>query len=124
MENQTQTVTSVISAKETVMSFIKALNADDFKAARVYVHDDMKFEGVMGSRNGAAAYFADMEKMRLKYDIKKVFADEDEVCLLYNIQMSGQTIFCCGWYQVEDGRIASFRVVFDPRPILENAGKK
>jgi limonene-1,2-epoxide hydrolase len=122
MKNQTQMVTSVISAKETVLSFIKSLNKDDFKAARVYVHDDLKFEGVLGSRNGADEYITDMEKMRLKYDIKKVFADEDEVCLLYDIQMSGQTIFSCGWYQVEDGKIASFRVVFDPRPLLP--GKK
>lgn len=122
MENEI--VTSVISAKETVLAFIKAMNKEDFKAARVYVHNDMRFQGVLGTRNGAEEYFKDMEKMRLKYDVKKIFFDEDEVCLFYEIQMAGQTIFSCGWYKVEDGKIDSFRVIFDPRPVLDVSGKK
>jgi len=60
-----------------------------------------------------------MEKMRFKYDIKKTFTDEDDVCLLYDINMQGTTIFTCGWYKVQNGKIKSLKVVFDPRPILE-----
>jgi len=33
--------------------------------------------------------------------------------------MSGATLFTCGWYQVEDGKIRSLKVVFDPRPVLD-----
>jgi hypothetical protein len=40
-----------------------------------------------------------MERMRLKYDIKKVFADERDVCLFYHLKISGKTIFGCGWYR-------------------------
>ena len=105
-------------AKETVLSFIKALNEEDFRAARKQVNEDLIFIGVLGTRNGADAYFSDMEKMKLKYEIKKVFSDEDGVCLLYNINMGNVTLFACGWYQLANGKISSFKVVFDPRPLL------
>lgn len=107
------------NAKETVLAFINALNAEDFTAAREYAQEDLTFVGVLGTRNGADAYFADMSRMKLKYDVKKVFVDGDDVCLLYDIAMGDKIIFSCGWYQLINNKINSFRVVFDPRPLLE-----
>ena len=106
------------AAKEIVLACVNALNKEDFNQARTYVTDQFTFKGVLGSRDGADAYFADMERIKLKYDIKKAFADGDDVCLLYDLKMSGSIIFGCGWYHVADGKINSLRVVFDPRPIL------
>ena len=104
--------------RNTVMSFIKHLNDEDFKAARKCVDDDLKFDGVMGSRDGADAYFQDMEKMKFKYHVIKTFADGDDVCLFYDVDMGGTTIFTCGWYRLEHNKIVSLKVVFDPRPLL------
>ena len=115
---------AAVNVKEFVLSFIKALNREDFKAARTYVSDDMKFVGVLGSRDSADAYFKDMERMKLKYHIKKVFADGNDVCLLYDLDMQGRTIFGCGWYHLEFDKINSLLVVFDPRPLLEASEKK
>jgi SnoaL-like protein len=106
------------------LSFIDALNKEDFKTARNFLADDMKFIGVLGTREGADVYIADMEKMKLKYDIQKTFSDNNDVCLFYNINMSGLKIFSCGWYTVEDNKIKLFKVIFDPRPVLEKAPKK
>jgi len=118
----TDTLASV-NAKEIVMACIKALNEEDFKTARKYVANDFSFTGVLGSRNGAEAYFADMEKMKLKYDIKKIFVNENDVCLLYDLTMQGIIIFGCAWYHVEGDKINSLRVIFDPRPVLELGDK-
>lgn len=107
------------SAKEVVLSFIQALNNSDFDAARSHVDDGLVFEGVMGVRNSADEYFKDMKKMKLKYAVQKVFEDSDDVCLWYDITMSGKQIFSAGWYKVEDGKIVSFKVLFDPRPLLD-----
>lgn len=112
-------VYSVGTAKEVVLACIDAINQLDFQLARTYVSPDMQFEGVLGSRDGSEAYFLDMEKMQLKYDVKKVFVDANDVCLLYELDISGKTLFGCGWYHVEDGKIKSLKVVFDPRPLLE-----
>jgi hypothetical protein len=66
------TISSVTTtAKEIVMRFIDALNAEDFKTARMYASDDMKFTGMLGPREGADAYMNNMEKMKLKYKVQK-----------------------------------------------------
>lgn len=111
------------NSKEVVLAFVDALNRSDFQGARKFVSDDLRFVGALGTREGADAYFRDMERMRLEYDIKKSFAEGDDVCLFYDVKMSNVTVFCAGWYQLSDGRIRSFRVVFDPRPVLEAAPK-
>jgi predicted ester cyclase len=111
------------SSKEVVLAFVDALNREDFQTARNCVTDDMKFVGVLGSREGGDAYFRDMKHMRLKYDVKKAFADGDDVCLFYDVTMAGVTVLCAGWYQLSNGKIRSFRVIFDPRAVLEAAEK-
>jgi hypothetical protein len=108
------------SAREVVLACVEAINEENFKLARHYVSNDLSFVGVLGSRQGGDAYFSDMERMRLKYDVKKVFADGQDVCLFYDLAISGTTIFVCAWYQVEDGKISSLKVIFDPRPFLES----
>lgn len=107
------------NAREIVLSCVDALNREDFKAARQYLSDDLSFDGVLGCRRGADAYLMDMKRMRLRYDVKKAFAEADDVCLLYDLAISGTTLFVCGWYQVKLGKIRSLKVVFDPRPLLQ-----
>lgn len=106
------------NSKVVILDFINALNAEDFDLARLQLCDDMTFKGVMGERNGADVYIEDMKKMKLKYDIKKIFTDNQDVCVFYDIEMGGKKIFSCGWYVIEDEKIKTFEVIFDPRPIL------
>lgn len=105
--------------KELVLNFIKLINEEQFNEARKLAHDDMTFKGVLGSRDGADAYFNDMKNMKLKYRIIKAFEEGNDVCVLYDLNMSGLTIFGSGWYQVEQGKVTALKVVFDPRPVLE-----
>lgn len=114
-----ETATSATESAKTVTAFLKALNDEDFKAARELLSDDMKFAGVMGTRDSAGSYIADMEKMKFKYYIKKVFEDGNDVAVFYDIDMGGKTIFCSGWYHLAYGKIKTFKVLFDPRPLME-----
>jgi predicted ester cyclase len=111
-------VETAVNPREIVLAYVEALNREDFQTARQYVANDVSFDGVLGSRQGADAYFEDMERMRLKYDVTKVFADANDVCVLYDVTLSGVRLFTCGWYRVEAGKIRSLKVVFDPRPVL------
>ena len=106
-------------AQEVVLTFIEALNKEDFQTVRACLNDDMVFDGVLGHREGADQYVLDMQQMKFKYHIQKTFVSGNEVCLLYDINMSGKTIFNCGWYHVQCNKIKSLKVVFDPRPLLE-----
>ena len=108
----------VSQEKNVVLTFLDALNNEDFKTVRHYLSDDMVFDGVLGHRNGADIYVDDMSKMKFKYKVLKAFADGEDVVVLYDIDMSGTTIYTAGWYKVRDNKIKSLRVVFDPRPIV------
>ena len=119
--NKTKALQMKISTnepKEVVLRLGKALNDESFQIARRYVSDDMKYVGPFGSRDGAKAYLQEIERFRLKFDIQKIFADDKNVCVLYDITVSGITLFACGWFQVNAGRVSSLRVTFDPRPLL------
>ncbi len=118
MLHDDQDIASTNLAADTVLSCVHAINNEDFDEARTYLDDHMQFSGGLGSRDGGDAYIADMRHMKLKYSIIKLFANRDDVCLLYDLEMNGKTIYCCGWYHVHDGRINMLRVVFDPRPML------
>lgn len=111
MENQ--------KAKNVVLTFIDALNREDFNTAKNCLSEDMTFEGVLGTRSGADIYIEDMKKMKFKYEVKKAVADEADVALLYNIDMGGTFILTAGWYAVSNGKITGIKVIFDPRPVLQ-----
>jgi len=124
MQTAKQQRDHTISAKELVLSFIEALNDENFDSARTYVDDNLVFQGVLGTRNNADDYFKDMKKMKFKYAVQKVFADGNDVCLWYEITMGpGLAILSSGWYRIEDSKISLFKVIFDPRQVLEQ-GKK
>jgi ketosteroid isomerase-like protein len=106
------------TASKSVQAFLGALNDEDFKTAREYVSDDLKFIGVMGSRDGGDTYINGMEKMKFKYEIQKIFEDEDDASVFYDITMQGIKIFCSGWYHLSGGKISTIKVIFDPRPLL------
>ncbi len=111
--------TTVQNPREVVLGLLQALNDHDYKAARKYANPDMIFDGVLGSRNGAESYFTDMEKMQLEYNIRRIFVEGNDVCVLYDLLIEDEKIFCCGWYQVKNGKISHLKVVFDPRPLIE-----
>jgi SnoaL-like domain len=109
---------STSTTKEVVLRLGKALNDENYEAAKRYVNNNLKYVGPFGSRDGSDAYLNEIERLRLKFEIHKIFAENEDVCVLYDISVSGITLFACGWFQVEAGTVRSLRVTFDPRPLL------
>ena len=103
-------------SKETVMSYIRALDGQDYDGALKYLHDRVRIRGPAGETFGKPLDFIEMlRKYHGRYDVKKVFSDEDDVCVLYDLKTTGPTVFMSSWYQVRDGKIVSIQTVFDPR---------
>lgn len=100
--------------------FIHYLNEEDFDKAESCLDPDFKFIGVMGTREGASVYMNDMKKMKFKYQIIKTFTSGEDICIWYNIDMGKKTILASGWYHVIEGKIHTFKVLFDPRPLLND----
>ena len=116
---------SAKSAKEIVISFLDSLNKRDLKSARNCVSDDFSFILPQASFDSAEAYFKAAEQAQQTYqesyifDIKKIFTDGNDVCVFNDVIAGRVTLFACGWYHIENGKIRSLRLVYDPRPLLE-----
>lgn len=104
------------NAKEVVMAYIAALDGRDYAAAERLLNSSIRVKGPAGEGFNNPKQFLEMlQKFKGKYDVKKVFADGDDVCVLYDFVASNATVFMCSWYGVKDGKIASIQTVFDPR---------
>ena len=112
------------SSLEVVMSYINALDRQEYEEAMRYLHDKVRIRGPAGETFGRPYDFIEMLRKYLgKYDIKKAFADGDDVCLLYDLKTNGPTVFMASWYQVKQGKIVSIQTVFDPRAFGPPPGK-
>lgn len=102
--------------REVVMSYIAAMDRRDYASARNYLQESVFIKGPAGEAFRSPDEFLKMmERQRGRYDIKKIFVDGDDVCLLYDFITEKVTAFFCSWYQVKDGKIASVQTIFDPR---------
>jgi limonene-1,2-epoxide hydrolase len=118
---------SAKSAKEIVMEFIEALERKDFKAVRTYISDNISVVAPgpveLTTFNQAEPFATYLEHANLpRLEIKKEFADSNDVCLLYemNYREPPVTTFVCGLFHVnDDGKISSLRFVLDPRTLFQ-----
>ncbi len=115
------------SAREIVESYRTALGKGDFASARNLMQDNMIFEGPLDTFNKADDYLTANKKLSSiiqRVDLKKVFVDDDDVCVLYEMVTNtpAGTAFIAEWYQVKGGKIAYMRAVFDVRPFAAMFG--
>ena len=112
-------------AKEIVMSYINALDSQNYGSARSLLADNVLVKGPAGEAfRSPGEFISMMQKQRGKYDIKKVFVDGEDVCLLYDFTTGTVTTFFSSWYKVKDGKIISIQTVFDPRAFAAMQEKK
>jgi hypothetical protein len=116
---------SMNDAKEVVLSYIKALENQDYTVARRYMNDYLPIKGPGELFDKPEKLLKILQSTHAKYDVKKVFVDGDDVCLLYDLTTStpAVTVFTCSWYHVKGGKIASIWTIFDPRPFVPAASK-
>ena len=106
------------------MAYISALDGREYERALGYLHDRVRIRGPAGESFGKPLDFIDMlRKYQGRYDVKKVFVEGDDVCLLYDFVTAGPTVYMSSWYQVKDGKIASINTIFDPRAFGSPQGK-
>jgi hypothetical protein len=114
---------SAKSAKEIVMEYLQVLiERRDFQTARGYLKDNVSYVSPLNSFDRVEPYLKYNESLHLpKPDIKKVFADGDDVCLIYEMTLATQptTLPVSLWAHVDDGKISSINIIFDPRPFLQ-----
>jgi hypothetical protein len=111
------------NAQQVVMSCVKALNAEDFETARRYVSDDISFLVFWARATAPMRTSMTWNGCDSNMTLRKYSRYGNDVCLFYDLAISGVTIFGCAWYQVANEKLRCLRVVFDPRPVLESRTK-
>ncbi|HYZ94210.1 MAG TPA: nuclear transport factor 2 family protein [Nitrososphaeraceae archaeon] len=125
--NEMQNIeSSAKSAKDVVMEYLLAAERRDFQSARGYVSDNISYVSPLNSFDRAEPYMKYFEHQvrgvgEPKFDIKKIFADSNDVCILQEIKIGTPPVasLVCFWFHVDDGKISSIRVVLDPRPYVQ-----
>jgi len=113
-----------VNSKEVVLSYIETLDSQKYDAVRPYLSEKIRILGPMGESFSKPEEFIDMlSRYHGRYDVKKVFHDGDDVCVLYNLKTPAATVFMCSWYQVKEGKIVSIQSVFNPRAFTSVPGK-
>jgi hypothetical protein len=111
------------------MAYEKALGSSDWQAARELLRDDLEFKGPIAQYDRPEPYIEDLKRLHNMVEdvqMKKVFVDGDDVCLLYEMVTNtpAGAAFICEWHHVEGGKIGSIRVVFDATPFAPMFAKR
>jgi hypothetical protein len=116
---------STTNPKEIVISFQESLNKRDLGSARRCVSDNFVLSNPTGSFDNADKYFEAVKQAGqahpepCRFEVKKLFIDGSDVCVFNDVIAGSITIFACGWYHIEDQKIQSLKLVYDPRPLLQ-----
>jgi len=106
----------VMQPADVVMSYTSALDRKKYEEALGSLHNGVQIKGPAGETFGKPSEFVEMlRKYSGRYDVKKVFVDGDDVCVLYDLITVGPTVFMSSWYKVREGKIVSIQTVFDSR---------
>ena len=100
------------------LSYIEACGRKDLDQVAQLLAPDMKFVGPGNTLTGATPYLAILRRLGavwVRSDVKKVFADGPEVCVIYDFvtDTPAGAVPIVEWLRVEGGHIASVTLVFD-----------
>jgi ketosteroid isomerase-like protein len=104
--------------KNIALAYIEACGRKDLDAVDALLAPDMKFVGPGSALTGAAPYLAVLQRIGpvwVRSDLKKVFVDGPEVCVIYDFvtDTPAGAVPIVEWLRIEGGRITSVTLVFD-----------
>jgi hypothetical protein len=110
------------------LAYIDACGRKDFDTVVPLLAPEMKFVGPGNALTGAAPYLAVLRHLGaiwLRSDVKKVFSDGPEVCVIYDMvtDTPAGAVPIVEYLRVEQGRIASVTLFFD-RVSFQPAGEE
>ncbi len=106
--------------------YFAAWKAKDLDRYRAVLADGCTFDGPMGHETNAddcTRSFANLAGITTDLVVRKVFVDGGDVCTWFDLQTAPAELApVVNWSHVEDGRITSILVTFDPRPLTNPGG--
>jgi ketosteroid isomerase-like protein len=105
------------------LAYLDACSSKDFARLDALVAPDLRFVGPARSFTGGRELRAVLQRLsavHVRNDIKRVFSDGNEVCVIYDLVADPVgAVHTIEWIEVVDGRIASIRLFYDQLPWLK-----
>jgi hypothetical protein len=102
-------------------TYFDAWKRGDFAAVRSILADDVTFDGPLGRASNAEECVEGLRRMsKIVTDIviRKTFVDGQDVLTWFELHTADtEPLPTVNWRHIEDGKITSIRVTFDPRPL-------
>jgi hypothetical protein len=106
---------------DVAAAYFDAWQARDFGRLRTLLADDVTFQGPLGRAGNADECIAGLRRMSeimTGIVIRKTFVDGPDVLTWFDLHTAGTgPMPTVNWRHVENGKITSIRVTFDPRPL-------
>jgi SnoaL-like domain len=105
-------------SRRVALEYIEACSRKDYNALTRLLAPTMTFVGPGNALTGAAPYLAVLRRLGpvwVRSDVKKMFVDGDEVCVIYDLvtDTSANAVPIVEWLRVENSQIASVTLFFD-----------
>lgn len=104
--------------RHIALSYIEACGTGNFSAVAPLLSPHITFVGPGNTLTGAEPYLAVLRRLGPIWrgsDVKKVFADGPDVCVIYDFvtDTAAGSVPIVEWLRVEGGLITSIRLFFD-----------
>jgi hypothetical protein len=113
---------SADSPASVAAAYFDAWKSDDIERVRPLVHEEVAFDGALGSTRGVEETIAGLGRMfatTQQVDVIHRWVDGPDVLTWFELRTAtAGPLAIVNWSHVEAGRITWIRVTFDPRPLL------
>jgi ketosteroid isomerase-like protein len=113
---------STDSAASVAATYFDAWTSKDIERVRPLLHDDVAFDGALGSTRGieeTLAGLGHMFAMTERVEVLHRWVDGPDVLTWFELRTkTAGPLAIVNWSHVEAGRITRIRVTFDPRALL------
>ena len=111
-------------ANETVArAYLEAIATKDLARVEALIDPDIRFSGPAMALDGARDVLAALQRIsaiHVRNDIKRVFSDGDDVCVIYDfVTDTAGALPTVEWLRFAGGRIRSVNLYYDQVPWLK-----
>jgi limonene-1,2-epoxide hydrolase len=110
------------SPARVAAAYFDAWKNNDIERIRPLLHEEVAFDGALGSTRGVEETIAGLGRMFAMTEQVEVlhrWVDGPDVLTWFELRTaSAEPLAIVNWSHVEAGRITRIRVTFDPRPLL------
>ncbi len=107
--------------KTLALEYLQAVAACDHAALQQRLAPDLRFRGPVMARSSAAEFLAALKRLgaiHVRSDVKRVFVDGDEVCVIYDFvtSTSAGALPTIEWLRFDGDRICAIDLYYDRLP--------